>query len=256
MTRPEIVGHRGAPARAPENTLASFRRAVGAGVDWIEMDVQRTRDGRLVIMHDGDVRRTTNGTGRIGDMTLAEVKRLDAGSWFSPAFEGERVPTFEEVLCATRDAVSYVVEIKEPAGAIEGQVLDALRKAGWLDRCAIVCGDAAVLREVRKIEPSVIVSLVGADTNLIEGALAIGARWISVRKDACTSELAAAAHAAGLRVGVWVINDPADLPACIAMGVDRVTSNDPERIVQWLSGVFLPIGRPADRQKTLGKNVE
>lgn len=95
---PPVIGHRGAAATAPENTLAGIRQASELGALWIEFDVKLTRDGHAILMHDERLERTTDGAGRVAETTLAEVKRLDAGSWFGPAFRGEPVPTFEEAL--------------------------------------------------------------------------------------------------------------------------------------------------------------
>src|SRR4026207_377036 len=95
---PQIIGHRGACAYAPENTLAPSGRAAAQGARWVECDVRLTREGDLVLMHDEDVKRTTNGRGRLVDLTLAEIGSLDAGAWFSGAFAGERVPTLVETI--------------------------------------------------------------------------------------------------------------------------------------------------------------
>ena len=95
---PPLIGHRGAAAQAPENTVAGFRRAAALGLPWVEFDVRLTADRRLVLMHDATLTRTTNGRGRVRDRRLAEIAELDSGSWFAPAFAGERVPTLERAI--------------------------------------------------------------------------------------------------------------------------------------------------------------
>ena len=105
-----VIAHRGASGHAPENTLAAFKRAVGLGATFIETDLQLTRDSRFVAMHDGTVNRTTNGQGKVHDMTMAELRRLDAGSWFGSEFAGERIPTLDEILEFSKkhDVVFYL----------------------------------------------------------------------------------------------------------------------------------------------------
>src|SRR5215213_4700199 len=122
MSRPEaararvqVLAHRGASAYAPENTLAAFRLAIEQRADWLELDVQQTKDGHLVVFHDLRMERTTNGSGALRDLTLDQVRQLDAGSWFGPRFAGERVPTFEEVVALARQQnVRIFPEMKDP----------------------------------------------------------------------------------------------------------------------------------------------
>ena len=142
---PSTVAHRGASAYAPENTLAAVDAADDLGVDWVENDVQRTRDGELIIMHDTTLTRTTDveqvfpdrAPWKISDFTLDEIEKLDAGSWFGPKFAGEPVPTLEEYLDRVSDNhQKLLMEIKAPElyPGIERQTLRELRREGWLDR--------------------------------------------------------------------------------------------------------------------------
>ena len=108
--RPLLIAHRGGAAEAPENTLGAFRRALDLGIRWFELDVQMTKDGALVVIHDETVDRTTNGTGPVSSFTFEEIRKLDAGSRFSPDFAGEKIPTLREVLdrCAEQGAVVFI----------------------------------------------------------------------------------------------------------------------------------------------------
>lgn len=137
------VGHRGTVHLAPENTLAAFRKAIELGLDLIEIDVRETRDGHLVIMHDATVDRTTNGKGRVADLTLEEIKRLDAGSWFSPKFAGERVPTLEEALDLMKGRA--LADIDFTAGTPE-KLVEVLSRHGLLGKVTLYCGDWDLLR--------------------------------------------------------------------------------------------------------------
>jgi glycerophosphoryl diester phosphodiesterase len=121
-----VIGHRGAAARAPENTLASLRKAHALGAGWVEFDVMLTRDGAPVLIHDETLERTTSGRGRVPDRTLAEIRALDAGAWFAPAFTGERVPTLEEAVAVLLELGLHAnVEIKPATGhaAATGEVV-------------------------------------------------------------------------------------------------------------------------------------
>src|SRR5258708_9070381 len=151
-----VIAHRGASGNAPENTLAAFRKAVALGATFIETDLQLSRDARLVAIHDATVNRTTNGQGAVHDMTLAELRRLDAGSWFGSEFAGERIPTLEEILefSKKKDVVFYL-EMK-PSGSWGGEhaLIGALRESGEIPRTVVISFDAAILEGLRKIEPT------------------------------------------------------------------------------------------------------
>lgn len=122
------VAHRGASGHAPENTMGAFQKGFEMKADYIEIDVQMTKDGELVVIHDTTVNRTTNGTGKVGDLTFEEIRQLDAGSWFSEAYAGEKVPTFEEVIDAFRGKVGILIELKAPElyPGIEKKIADVL----------------------------------------------------------------------------------------------------------------------------------
>ena len=137
---PIIVGHRGAQGLAPENTLAAFRAAADLNIDGVEFDVMRTADGHLVVFHDDEVERTTNGSGLIYDLTLAQVKALDAGSHFDPRFVGERVPTLEELFDFLKGTDLLIfLELKDPwrFPEIEQQTIDMIRAYGLVERTQI-----------------------------------------------------------------------------------------------------------------------
>lgn len=129
---PKKIGHRGAAGHCPENTFSSFRKALHIGVDYIEIDIQITKDGELVIIHDPTVNRTTNGKGKVKDLTLQEIKKLDAGSWYHPQFKHERIPTFGEFLDEFSGKVGLLLELKNPIlyPGIEEKVIQELLKRG------------------------------------------------------------------------------------------------------------------------------
>ncbi|WP_223593784.1 glycerophosphodiester phosphodiesterase family protein [Neobacillus bataviensis] len=154
VQRPVVAAHRGVPSIAPENTMASYRKAYEMGADMIETDVQRTKDGKLVIMHDYSVDRTTNGKGNVKDLTLEQIRALDAGIKFSPDFQGEKVPTFKEYLDEFKGKdVVLLVEIK--ADGIEKQVMEEIEQAGMVDHVVIQSFNSNHIRNTHGINPEV-----------------------------------------------------------------------------------------------------
>src|SRR5258706_7669974 len=156
-----VIAHRGASGHAPENTLAAFRKAVAHGAPFIETDLQLSRDARFVAIHDSTVDRTTGSCGAVHDLTLAELRRLDAGSWFGSEFAGEHIPTLEEILeFAKRHDVVFYLEIK-PGGSWGGEhaLIGALRESGEIARTVVISFDASVVGAVRKTEPTLMTGL-------------------------------------------------------------------------------------------------
>ncbi len=143
-----VVGHRGTVTHAPENTIAAIEKAIEFGADLIEIDIRETLDGHLVLMHDASVDRTTNGSGLISEMTLAEARQLDAGSWFDGKFAGERVPTLDEALAAMKGRALPDLDFK--AGTPE-KLVAAVREHGLLGKATLYCGSWPLLREIRGV---------------------------------------------------------------------------------------------------------
>src|SRR6478736_95849 len=156
-----VIAHRGASGNAPENTLAAFKKAVALGASFVETDLQLSRDAHFVAMHDDTVNRTTNGQGAVHDMTLTELRRLDAGSWFGSEFAGERIPTLEEILeFSKKNDVVFYLELK-PSGAWGGEhaLIGALRQTGEIARTVVISFDLGIISALRKIEPTLMTGL-------------------------------------------------------------------------------------------------
>ena len=151
LRRVVIIAHRGAHEEAPENTLPAFRKAIELGCDYVEMDVRQTKDRRLVIMHDPTVDRTTNGTGRVEDLTLARIREFDAGVKWGPAWAGLQAPTLDEALAACRDKIKVYVDYKDGAPA---EVIAAIEKQRMLQDVAIY-GSVERLHEIKRLRPGV-----------------------------------------------------------------------------------------------------
>jgi len=206
------------------------------GAAFIETDLQLSRDARFVAIHDPTVNRTTNGQGSVNEMTLADLRRLDAGSWFGSEFAGERIPTIEEILEFSRkhDVVFYL-EMK-PSGAWGGEhaLISALRDAGEIARTVVISFDPVILASVRKIEPTLMTGLLyeGQIQDPIERALEIGARQLAVRGDLVTPRLLREARERDLQVVCWTVNHPAHMRLLVEAGVDGLISDYPDRLLE------------------------
>src|SRR5882757_1508550 len=229
-----VIAHRGASGNAPENTLAAFRKAIALGAAFVETDLQLSRDARLVAIHDDTVNRTTNGQGAVHDMTLAELRRLDAGSWFGSEFSGERIPTIEEILqFAKKHDVVFYLEMK-PSGSWGGEhaLISTLRDSGQIARTVVISFDANILAAVRKIEPTVMTALLydGQIEKPLDRAMEIGARQLAVRGDFVSPWLLTAARKKDLQVVCWTVNHSAHMRLLMAAGVDGIMSDYPDRL--------------------------
>jgi len=230
-----VIAHRGASGNAPENTMAAFRKAVALGATFIETDLQLSRDARFVAIHDATVNRTTNGQGAVHDMTLAELRKLDAGSWFGSEFGGERIPTLEEIFeFSKKNDVVFYLEIK-PAGSWGGEhaLIGALRESGEIPRAVVISFDPSIVMSLRKIEPTLMTGLLydGQIENPLEKAVAIGARQLAVRGDLVTPAMLAEARKKDLQVVCWTVNHSAHMRMLAAAGVDGIMSDYPDRLV-------------------------
>ncbi|MFH8793395.1 glycerophosphodiester phosphodiesterase [Streptomyces sp. NPDC017941] len=213
------IGHRGVMGVEPENTLRSFVAAQAAGLDILELDLHLSKDGALVVMHDADVGRTTDGEGAIADKTLAELRDLDAG-------DGERVPVFEEVL----DAVTAPLqaEIKDVAAA--RALAEVMNGRDLTGRVEVLSFHDEALAEITRLVPGVRTALVASryGTDVVERATAVGAGALVLNIRRLTLEIVERARAAELRIIGWVVNTQDDLRLVRALQLDGATTDYPE----------------------------
>jgi glycerophosphoryl diester phosphodiesterase len=234
MPSPWIIGHRGASGHAPENTLASFRRAVELGATFIETDLRLSHDAQFVAMHDATLDRTSNGRGLVRDFTLAQLRELDAGSWYGREFAGEKIPTLDEILAFARETdVVFYLEIKHEAGwGVHHGVAGALRAANEAARTVVISFDPSMLRNLRSLDAGLLTGLLFENplANVVDKAQKIGVRQICPRGDLVTRELLNGAQDAGLQVATWTVNEPAQMDALISMGVNGIMTDYPDRL--------------------------
>jgi glycerophosphoryl diester phosphodiesterase len=214
------IGHRGARAYAPENTVASFKKALEIGVDAIELDVRKTKDNQIVVIHDEDVKRTTNGEGLVGDFTLKEIKALDAG-------EGEKIPTLEETLNFLDKKVKVFIELKE--AGIEKQVLSIVYDQGLEKNVVIVSFLEDALKKVRDLDKEIETGLIYAKhKNPLKSALELKANYLLALYRFTHTANVEKAHESGLKVVVWTINSPEEAAEYSKKGVDGIASDKPD----------------------------
>ncbi|WEO98090.1 glycerophosphodiester phosphodiesterase family protein [Streptomyces sp. FXJ1.172] len=249
---PTVIGHRGAAAYAPENTLPSIDKAAQLGITWVENDVQRTKDGELVVIHDDSLKRTTNvaqvfpdrAPWKVKDFTAAEIARLDAGSWYSPAYAGTRVPTLAQYMRRIEhNHEKLLLEIKNPElyPGIEQQTLKLLGNEGWLDpghleRLIVQSFSADSIRTVHELKPAVTTALLGSPKVAQLPRYARYTDLINPSYGSLSLGYVAAVHTVdgphGRRLGVfaWTVNDAATARALADRGVDGIISNKPDMV--------------------------
>ncbi|MFE9437612.1 glycerophosphodiester phosphodiesterase [Streptomyces sp. NPDC006602] len=257
--RPTVIAHRGASAYAPENTLAAVDKAAELGIDWVENDVQRTKDGELVVLHDDSLRRTTDveevfphrAPWKVRDFTTAEIARLDAGSWFGHAYTGARVPTLEQYV--RRVEVHHqklLLEIKNPDlyPGIEGQTLKVLKNKGWLDqrhlasRLIVQSFSAAAVRAVHELKPAVKTGFLGTPAVAELSAYTAFADQINPSYGSLSRQYVSAVHACAgphgrpLEVLTWTVDTAATARLVAGYGVDGVIANKPDVVRAALRG--------------------
>ncbi|MEU4621530.1 glycerophosphodiester phosphodiesterase family protein [Actinoplanes sp. NPDC023801] len=235
------VAHRGYSTVAPENTLPAFAAAVRAGATVVEFDVRVTRDGVPVVIHDRTVNRTTNGSGRVWDLTWDEVAVLDAGSWFGPGFAGLRVPSLAETLdLLAPEPVELLVEIKPPATLDEVKsVVAQLAERDLLGRAVVQSFDADVVRKVRDVAPEVRRGLLlfRFDAETVELSRELGVVWCNPPVDDVLHgpETMAALTAAGVGVMPWTPNDIAQWRPLVDAGVAGLITDLVGELTGWAS---------------------
>ena len=217
------IGHRGAAGHAPENTLAAVEKGVALGSDYVEIDVQVTADRQLVVMHDKRVDRTTNGHGRVSDLSLPELRALDAG-------QGERVPLLAEVVDAVNGRCGLMLEIITPG--IAAEVVAAVRRANLRTPIVYACFVHSELLAVRAAAPD------AQTLTLLEGVPVAGAQFaldahathVGLGFDSATGPFVRALQSHRLAVFVYTVNDPRDVERARGLGVDGIISDYPDRL--------------------------
>lgn len=237
-----VIAHRGASGYAPENTMASFKKALELKAEMIELDVHLTKDGVAVIMHDGKTDRTTGVKGEIKEMTYEEIQKLDAGSWYSKDFAGEKVPTLQEVLEWASGKIQVNIEIKAPG--CEKIVVDLINKYDMKNTVIVTSFDHTILKKIKDLDPEVITgALVGDVSNeqQIKSIInlckpdAINPNYLYLNKTKVKYS-----HDLGLFVNPYTVNDVISMKQQIKYGVEGIITNYPDVLLATLDKMKKP----------------
>jgi glycerophosphoryl diester phosphodiesterase len=244
-----VIAHRGFSGRAPENTLVAVREAIAIGAHMAEIDVTLSADEHIVVIHDETLDRTTNGRGLVSEFTLAELKKLDAGSWFSPQFAGEPIPTLDEILSETQGRILLNVEIKSEAvdRGVTAKVVDAIRARGMVDEVVVSSFSPTALEQMREVAPEILTAVLyniklqrGMDPiDIVSG---VGASGFNIRRNRLSKKMLRRCHAHEIPVAIYTVDKPRRMRKFIARGVDAIFTNHPDRMLEIVGeGSNLPL---------------
>ncbi|WP_455523118.1 glycerophosphodiester phosphodiesterase family protein [Ruminococcus sp.] len=234
---PTVMAHRGLSADAPENTLYAFSDAISVGADFIELDVQQTRDGVLVVMHDSNLKRTTGVNKDIWDVDYADIQNLDAGSWFDPAYANARIPTLEETLQFVDKRVKLNIEIKPTkhgTDTLEQDVAELITQYQYTDACYVTSFSYGSLKKVKEVNPEIrtgyLMSVAYGQFYSLKYADAF-----SLNKVFVTSQVVNAAHQQGKQIFAWTVNSMSEVRSLCNLHVDSIITDDPVMVQNVIS---------------------
>ncbi|MBA4309799.1 MAG: hypothetical protein C0425_05635 [Chlorobiaceae bacterium] len=244
--KPLVIAHRGASSYAPENTLAAIKKGIELGAHYVEIDVRMTKDGKLVLIHDAKVNRTTDGEGNVNELTLSEIKLLDAGSWFDPKFKNEKIPTLDEVFSILDAATTLIIELKDDPKNISkmiNKVIRTAREQGQKKKIILKSFNPKVLEEIRKQAPEFPLIYVYAiripflnytfGTRLsTEDLFSLNVDYLQPHSLLLTEGFVKDAQAKGYKIIAWDVDSKNNMKRMIRIGVDAIETNQPELLMK------------------------
>ncbi len=235
---PLIIAHRGASADAPENTIASFKEAMNQHADALEIDVRMTADSQLIVMHDAKVNRTTNGEGEVSSLLFQELRKLDAGSWFSSNFSDEKIPTLREVLSILDSSTLLIIEIKSESIGIERRVIEEVDAAGKRKQILLKSFYPEAIHTFQQRAPEIprvyvfafhcsLLNFTFGTVPRFENIFNTPAEYLQIHRLAVTQSFVEKAHQRNYKVIVWSVDTEEDMRAMIHLGVDGIETDHP-----------------------------
>jgi glycerophosphoryl diester phosphodiesterase len=233
--RPLIIAHRGAAGEAPENTKAAFQLAMEQGCDGFELDVHVSSDGQIIVCHDPNIKRTTDGRGLVADMTVKQLKRYDAGSWFNESYAGERIPLLEEIFDLAPPTLMINVEIKSYRHPLIAQrLVELLRQYGRTEQVILSSFDYECLYRIHRIEPAIKIGLLYEYIPIRYSQLAsrkqVTIHSLHPHQRFISKSYVEAAKRAGLHIYPWTIDRPHQMQLAIDAGASGIITNYPKRL--------------------------
>ena len=223
----EVIGHRGAAASRPENTMAAVEKAIEDGADWVEIDVQETADGEIIVVHDSDFMKSSSVPTKVWDVTMEEIAEIDIGSWFDPAYADQRAPLLYDVLRAVKDRSKLIIELKYYGHDVdlENRVIALVEEAGMDEQIATMSLKYPAVQKMLQLRPDwrtgVLAATSVGDLTGLEGD------FVAVSAASLTTRLIRRADAAGKDVYVWTVNDVVMMSRMISMGVNGLITDEP-----------------------------
>jgi len=248
-----VIGHRGWPRKYPENTLAGFQAAIELGVDFVELDVHLSKDSHIVVIHDEDVKRTTDGKGSVRQMTLSQIKKLDAGGWYSERFKGERIPTLEEALEVASGKAGLAVEVKHPnetSRALDEKLIPLVKS--YPGNVIVISFDIDYLKNFKRKAPHIKAGfLCLAAEEMIDLAADAGCEAIHPHRRGLDGNFSQLARARGLAINTWTAFDKRDCKAMLKLDVDGIAADCPDVLLELLGR-----RKPSSRGRRLVSSVK
>ncbi|MDJ0993145.1 MAG: glycerophosphodiester phosphodiesterase family protein [Dinoroseobacter sp.] len=234
-TEIEVIGHRGAAALKPENTMAAVLKAVEDGADWVEIDVQESAEGEVIVAHDSDFMKAARVPTKVWDVTAAELETIDIGSWFDPAYADERTPTLRQVLDAVKDRSNLLIELKYYGHDVdlENRVIALVEAAGMADQAATMSLKYPAVQKMISLRPDWRAGVLAATS--VGDLSGLDGDFLAVNTAQASTRLIQSAHAVGKDVYVWTVNEPASMMRMISLGVDGLITDDPALVREVIS---------------------
>lgn len=242
-----VVAHRGFSGIAPENTLSAFQKAIEIGADMIEFDVTLSKDGEIIVIHDKTVNRTTNGKGKVSDLTLEELKKLDAGSWFNKNFKGESVPTLEEVLKLTKDKILLNIEIKKYSvkrfnkkGGIEEKIVQLLEKYEMCDQVLISSFNKLAIERIKYFNKNIQTAFLyrlGINKRILKLGKKLEIYSFNQGKRFFSKKVLNELNSSNIKLNIYTINSKKEMKKLVNLGVSGIITNYPDRLLEVLKEV-------------------
>ncbi|OVE34205.1 glycerophosphodiester phosphodiesterase [Priestia aryabhattai] len=240
LRKVDNVAHRGASAYAPENTIAAFDKAVEMKADYIEIDVQRSKDGKLVVIHDTTVDRTTDGSGKVGNLTFKELRNLDAGSWKGEQFTGAQIPTFDEILDRYHGKIGILIELKAPElyPGIEENIARTLKERNLdkprNEKIIVQSFNHNSMKKMNELLPKVPIGvLTSSSADTTEQALQeflTYADYFNPSYGIVTPNLVNQVHSLGMKIGSWTVRSQEAADFLLDVGVDAIITDYPDYV--------------------------
>lgn len=233
-----ITAHRGASGLAPENTIAAMLKAIEFESDFSELDVQETREGEIILLHDDDLARTTNDSGAIWEKTLADLQDVDAGSWMGAEFAGEPVPLLKSVIDTVRGKMKLNIELKvnPHAQKLAERVVKIVEEKNFINQCILTSFHRPTIERAKALNPKLKVGLI-FDKMPIEDIYQTDWHLFSVHRELVDQAFVDKAHQAGKEVHVWTVNDAESMKKLIGYGVDSIITNRPDILREVLTSM-------------------